>query len=819
MKTEEYRLSIDLDFPQLSFRGTVHLRGELDSPSLRLNAVGLNISRAVSGSRALSVQVLEATQEIQLDGIPSGAREVELDFSGKVSEDGLLGLYRSRQPPGYVLATQFESSGARRVFPCLDRPDQKATFEVELTVDPELTVIFNTPPVEKTSANGRQRIRFAKTPRMSTYLVFFAIGMFDTLEGKGPGTSVAVWTPPKSAEKGQFALGLAQRVVADFEKYYEVPYPLPKLDLIALRDFAAGAMENWGAISSRELLLLADEHTPSGLRRSIATVIAHEIAHQWFGDLVTMQWWDDIWLNESFASFMSFKVLDRLGETPGIWSDFLLTEMAGALLADSLTSTHPIRQTVQSPDEIEQIFDEISYGKGATVLRMLEAFIGPEAFQRGVHDYLVKFQYGNARSEDLWACLEPAANQPVSEVMRRWVERPGHPVLIVHRGPDGLHLEQRRFSIHGDHPRQYWPVPLVARTDGHAVRVLMSGPEVTLQVPAGTDVFLNEGALGFYRVLYDAATYDQILARFPHLPASERWLINEDLFAFLLSGDGTLDRWRAFIETCIDESDPLVVHGVLGQLRQLALPLYGNPTFVDLYRRFYSAQTQRLGLTPRPGDTDMDRRLRDYAIRGRLLFDPEFARELAAKFPEYDQLDADLRQAVAIAYAQVGGAAVADELWKRLREGDDAAKYQMARALGSFDDPAALSTTLDRASAGELSVSHLPYALLEAAYHPRSRPVIWKWFLDRGGPFLQSLAGTSTLPLVVEELAMVEGTDHPEETRRYFAEHPVVGGERGVQKGLEYADLFAGLRSRLEAATANAPAKSVDGPRRDLGPG
>ena len=800
MKTEEYALSIEVDFPKLTFQGKVRLRGEFDSPSVRLNAVGLRISRAAAGADTLAVQMHEDSQEIQLDGVPTGAREVELDFSGQVSEDGLLGLYRSRQPPGYVLATQFESSGARRLFPCLDRPDQKATFDVELAVDSDLTVIFNTPAVERTTDNGTQRIRFAKTPRMSTYLVFLAVGKFDSLTEDGPGVPVAVWTPPGAAEKGRFALDLSRRVLQEFAKYYDVPYPMAKLDLIALRDFAAGAMENWGAISSRELLLLADEHTSSGLRRSIATVAAHEIAHQWFGDLVTMQWWDDVWLNESFASFMAFKVLDLLGDTPGVWSDFLLQETSGALLADSLTSTHPIRQSVESPDEIEQIFDEISYGKGASVLRMLEAFIGPEAFRKGVHDYLVRFQYGNARSEDLWASLEPAARQPVSDLMQRWVERPGHPVLIVHRAPGGVHIEQRRFSIHGNHPRQYWPVPLVARTDGKALRVLMSGPEVTLEVPSGADVVLNEGALGFYRVLYDGPTYDQILSRFERLDSSERWQINEDLYAFLLSGDITFERWRSFIEKCTDESDPLVVHGALGQLRDLALPLYGNAIFVDLYRRVFAAQTGRLGLTARPGETDMDRRLRDFSIRGRLYFDPDFARELSGKFPNYDHLDPDLRLAVAIAYAQVGGAEVADELWKRLREGDDADKQQMARALGSFTDPTVLAQTLERAVAGEMTVSHLPYALFGAVTYPGSRSVVWKWFLEHGRGFLQNFSGTSTLPLVIEGIATAIGTDQPEETRRYFAEHPIVGAERGVQKGLEYADLYAGLRNRLAAS-------------------
>jgi tricorn protease interacting factor F2/3 len=805
VKTEEYTLSMDIDFAKLTFRGMVHLRGELDSPTLRLNAVGLNVSRAAAGSHPLTVQAVDGREEIQLDGIPAGAREVELDFSGEVSQKQLYGLYRSQQPPGYVLATQFESSGARRLFPCLDRPDQKATFDVELTVDAGLEVIFNTPALEKTTADGRQRIRFAKTPRMSTYLVFLGIGKFDALQGDGTGTPVAVWTPPGDSEKGRYVLGVAQRVVKEFGTYYGVPYPMPKLDLIALRDFAAGAMENWGAISSRELLLLADEHTSAGLRRSIATVAAHEIAHQWFGDLVTMQWWDDIWLNESFASFMAFKVLDRLGDTPGVWSDFLLTEMAGALLADSLTATHPIRQAVESPDEIEEIFDEISYGKGATILRMLEAFIGPEAFRQGVHDYLVKFQYGNARSEDLWAALEAAAKQPISDLMRRWVERPGLPVLIVHRGPDGLHLEQRRFSIHGDHPRQYWPVPLVARMDGKALRVLMSGPEIALSVPAGADIFLNEQALGFYRVLYDGPTYEQILARYEHLAASERWLINEDLFAFLLSGDASFDRWRSFVENCIEESDPLVVHGLLGQLRELSIALYGDPVFVDLYRRFLASQTRRLGLVPRPGDTDMDRRLRDFTLRGRILFDPEFTRELAVKFSEYDQLDPDLRQAVAIAYAQVNGASVAEELWKRLREGDDAARQQMVRALGAFDDPATLAATLDRASGGDIPMAQLPYALLEAVSHPKSRPVVWNWFLQHGSAYLQFLAGTSTLHIVVEALVAYVGADHPEQTRQYFADHPIAGAERALQKGLEYAELSAGLRARREAETAPAP--------------
>lgn len=796
MKAESYHVDLDIDFKDGGFHGKVRLVGDLDTPTLRLNSLGLDVVRAVAGTHPLTIHVLEASQEVELDGLPAGAREVEVEFTGRATEAGLVGFYRSRQPPDYVLVTQFESTGARRLFPCLDRPDQKATFELDLTVDAGVQAIFNTPEVSSEVAGLRQRIRFGPTPRMSTYLMFLAVGSFDVLRGEGPGTPVAVWTPPGMREKGRFGLDVAQRVLREFESYYGVPYPLPKLDLISVRDFGAGAMENWGAISSRERLLLVDERTTSALRRAIATVTAHEIAHQWFGDLVTMQWWDDIWLNESFASFMAYKVLDRLGDIPGIWGDFLQVEMGGALLGDSLATTHPIRQSVGAPEEIDQVFDEISYGKGASVLRMLEGFVGHEPFRQGVHDYLVKFQYRNARSEDLWAALESAAGQPISDLMRRWVERPGLPVLIVHRSDGGLHLEQRRFSFSGDHPRQFWPLPLVARADGKPLRVLMAGPEITLHIPAGTQVFLNEGALGFYRVLYDRGTFESLRADFNRLAPAERWLVDQDLLAFLLSGDVPFSLWEGFLGQAVEETDPMVALGALAQFAELAVPLHGDGEFVALYRRFHAAHAHRLGLAPRPGEGNLEGRLRDLVLRARLLFDPEFAQEHAQRFARFDELAPDLRPSVAMAYAQTGGTAVAPELWKRFQAGDDAAQQQMARAMGAFDDPDALATALDRAGSGGMPFSQLPWMLFEAVKHPRSRPVVWTWFLTHRERFNEALSGTSFLSTVYEMLVGPIGADDLEAIRTYFAQNPVAAAERGIAKGLEYAQLFARLRAR-----------------------
>jgi tricorn protease interacting factor F2/3 len=798
VKINEYRLHLDIGFQRPTFRGRLEIVGENDAETLTLNAVDLSILAARSGGRDLEVRPDPSTQSLGLSGLPRGPVVVELEYEGRIGDGILIGLYRSAQAPDSIITTQCESTGARRILPCLDRPDRKATFDVEVTVDEDREVIFNTPAIESRLEGGRKRVRFARTPQMATYLLYLGIGTFEVVRERTDGGRVAAWMPPGSGPDAAYSVDLASRLLAEYERYYGLPYPLPKLDLVSIQDFAPGAMENWGAITFRDLYLGIDGSASTSLRRTIAVVLAHEIAHQWFGNLVTMRWWDDIWLNESFASFVSYKVIERLRVLPAVWSDFLLQEVAGAFLGDALAVAHPIRQPVEQPDDIDQVFDEISYGKGAAVLRMLEAFLGEETFRRGVQTYLERFQYGNARSEDLWAALEGSAGQPVAEMIRRWVERPGHPVLTVHRGSDGVHLEQRRFSLHGDHPRQYWPVPLLGSAGGRLLRMLMAGPEVTLNVGAEAELNLNSDALGFYRVLYDDTSYDRLRDRLPERSEPERWAVIRDLFAFLLSGDVELDRYLRFVERLESETGYLVVNELTTQLATLRPLLTEEADFVQAATRFYRRQLERVGLARRSGEDEVLGALRERVVGGLASLDPDFAEELAGRYGEYDALDPDVRGPLLVAYARRRGAAAYPELRERFRRSTGIEALRALRALGASDNPVLVRQTLAMGPSGECPVSSFPFALIEAVQRPAGRAAVWEWLPSNVEFLRKGLMGSSFLPLVFERLIPLLGLDRAAEVRTFFSSQPPAGAERGVRKGLEFLGIFLALQARAQ---------------------
>ncbi|HLY76623.1 MAG TPA: M1 family metallopeptidase, partial [Thermoplasmata archaeon] len=406
MNVQAYHLDLTVDYEALTFRG--HLRIEVipEGGDLYLNSVGLRISSARAGSTELPFRLDETHQQLVLSGVPPATSSVELEYDGTVLTDKLVGLYRSQFGEGYLLTTQFAASEARRMLPCVDRPDRKAVFHVSVTAPKDLQVIFNTPARSSTETEDTRTTHFDPTPRMATYLLYLGIGRFDVVRSHAGTVRLATYTPPGRGSSGTYALGIAEKLLPAYERYYGIPYPLPKLDLVAVPEFWAGAMENWGAIAFSEMALLADSGTSTLRRRSIAETTAHEMAHMWFGNLVTMKWWSDIWLNESFATFMSYRILDTTFPEFDSWSDFLPRWSAGAFRADSLPSTHPIFQEVDNPDQIAQIFDEITYGKGASVLRMIERYLGEEAFRKGVNTYLERFQYSNASHDDLWTALE-----------------------------------------------------------------------------------------------------------------------------------------------------------------------------------------------------------------------------------------------------------------------------------------------------------------------------------------------------------------------------------------------------------------------------
>ncbi len=601
----EYRLKLDVDFTGLTWTGTVEFDLPAGPNDLVLDSDGLEVTAVRKNGGTAPFLVRIDACELVLSGPHPAPVAIAIDFSGRVAEDALIGLYRSRNGSAQVLTSQCEPVGARKIFPCLDRPDRKARIRLNVSVDADLEVVANTPAEAVTEGGGRREWTFPATPPMATYLFYLGVGRFGHWEDRSGRVPVRVFTPVGRDAAGEFAAKAAARILAGYERYYGIPYPLPKLDLIAVAEHAFGAMENWGAISFNEIRLLIDTTSASFQRRDVFETISHEIAHQWFGDLVTMRWWDDVWLNESFASFLETKVTDEIDPSLDAPTDFVLRTagMAAALDGDSLGVTHPVRAKVARPEEISQVFDEISYGKGSSVLRMLETYLGEEVFRRGVGEYLERFRYGNARTEDLWEALERAAAVPVSPIVGPWIDRPGLPVVSARLGPSGLELAQARFAYAGTVEEPPWPIPMTFERDGRRDRLLFDSRTRTLPCPPGATVHLNPGALGFYRTLYDADLFDRLLAALPSRPPSDRWIVLNDLAAFVLSGQADWPTYARAVRALGTTSDRLVVEEIVGSLAGWALAFPSVATVQDLARSYLAELVERVGLDRPPAES------------------------------------------------------------------------------------------------------------------------------------------------------------------------------------------------------------------------
>ncbi len=469
-QVKEYDLFLDIDFDSLKFSGKVRI--DIDSTGdVSLDAVDLDVSGVKANSRDIPFKQHGNVVDIQT-GRFSGTLEV--GYNGKVSET-LTGFYKAPYGDKYILTTHFEAGHARRLLPCIDHPAYKAVFKLTVGTRSDLSVISNMPLESEKKEGGKKTVSFYKTPKMSTYLLYVGVGKFEEDRSRHNQTELyaASVAKPDGRIKTALAFEAAQKSLEFYEKYFGINYDLPKLHLIAVPEFAYGAMENWGAITFREILLHADKDTSTSTKKSIVEVIAHEIAHMWFGDLVTMKWWDDLWLNESFATFMAYKVVDSAYPQWKIWQDFVKNSTGGAMARDALKSTHPIEAKVRSPEEIEELFDEISYGKGASILRMIEAYIGPDRFQKGVSKYLQQFRYSNASGRDLWDHLQQASGLDVSHIMGEWISKIGYPVVKASLSQGKLVLEQERFLLSGAREKQMWPIPVTISVDGKTQQLLL----------------------------------------------------------------------------------------------------------------------------------------------------------------------------------------------------------------------------------------------------------------------------------------------------------------------------------------------------------
>ncbi len=638
-----YNLTLDLTHAEeKEFSGTVIISGDSTSESISLHSKGLTIQSATIDNQPAEVSFGEFDElRLSQPNLENGNHTIHINFSGNIT-DAMHGLY-----PCYfthdgvkkqLFATQFESHHAREVFPCVDEPAAKAEYDLTLITRPGITVLGNMPVKFQEENGDSHTTTFEKTPRMSSYLLAFVIGELHKKSARTKsGVEVNVWaTPAQNENTLDFALDIATRSIDFYDEYFGVKYPLPKSDHVALPDFSSGAMENWGLITYRESCLLADpELTPESSRRFIATVIAHELSHQWFGNLVTMQWWNDLWLNESFANMMEYVAIDALQPNWHMWEDFATNEVTAALRRDSLDGVQSVQADVNHPDEISTLFDPaIVYAKGGRLLVMVRKLIGEEAFRAGLKSYFEKFAYKNTVGNDLWQELESASGQPIVNLMNTWISQPGLPVVSVSNSHDAATLSQERFFI-GEHQLSdaLWPIPLFANQPLD-VKIL-DQKEVTVSIEKPLQ--LNCGLSAHFVAKYDESTREYLLKNITKLPTLDKICILQDATILARAGFENSASLLPLALSLKTETNEKVFGMAASALSELRKFVDDNDTARDSLKKisgeFARATFEELGWDEKAGESDDDRERRTTAL-GLMMYseDKEVLNEAKTRF-------------------------------------------------------------------------------------------------------------------------------------------------------------------------------------------
>ena len=619
-----YNLTLDLTrAEEKEFSGIVIISGDSTSESISLHSKGLTVQSATIDNQPADVSFGEFDElRLSQPNLKNGNHTIHIIFSGTIT-DAMHGLY-----PCYfthdgvkkqLFATQFESHHAREVFPCVDEPAAKAEYDLALVTQTGITVLGNM-PVKFQKENGDSlTTTFEKTPRMSSYLLAFVIGELHKKTARTKsGVEVNVWaTPAQNENTLDFALDIATRSIDFYDEYFGVKYPLPKSDHVALPDFSSGAMENWGLITYRESCLLADpELTPESSRRFIATVIAHELSHQWFGNLVTMQWWNDLWLNESFANMMEYVAIDTLHPEWRMWEDFATNEVTAALRRDSLDGVQSVQADVNHPDEISTLFDPaIVYAKGGRLLVMVRKLISEETFRAGLKSYFEKFAYKNTVGNDLWQELESASGQPIVNLMNTWISQPGLPVVSVSNSHDAAILSQERFFIGEHQPSDaLWPIPLFANQPLDVKILNQKGTTVSIEKP----LQLNCGLSAHFITKYDESTREYLLKNITELPTLDKICILQDATILARAGFENSASLLPLALSLKTETNEKVFGMAAGALTELRKFVDDNDAARDSLKKisgeFARATFEELDWDEKDGESDDDRERRTTAL-------------------------------------------------------------------------------------------------------------------------------------------------------------------------------------------------------------
>jgi puromycin-sensitive aminopeptidase len=812
-----YEIRLEPDLNNFTFVGQERVSIEVLEPveQIMVNAVELQIQQAqIVGSGktiAATVELDEANERAIFkfaQSVPKGKWELELKFTG-ILNDKLNGFYRSTykdaQGNSKVLATtQFEATDARKAFPCWDEPEYKAVFGVTLVVDESLTAISNASvKSEKKLADKKKEVIFQDTMKMSTYLVAFLVGEFEGTEAVVvDGKPIKIYCVPGKKHLTGFSLDCAAASLDYFAKYYGIPYPGDKLDLIAIPDFASGAMENLGAVTFRETALLVDPKTASHAEQErVADVVAHELAHMWFGDLVTMKWWNGLWLNEAFATFMEMLAVDNWKPHWKRWDSFGVSR-AAAFAVDALKSTRPIEFPVHHPDEAGAMFDVLTYEKGASVLRMLEQYLGVEEFRKGISKYLNKHAYANAETTDLWDAIEESSKQPVRQMMDSWIFQGGFPLVSVEANAngDGVVLSQQRFfSMPGQTNDQLFKIPVMlrAKTDKGEIRkkFILDQKSMAVELPGKLEwIVINDGGHGFYRTRYSKPLLDKLTSLlWTDLAVIERFNLVSDTWSSTVAGHTPLKDYLALAALFEQETDKNVWAVLIGSLHYLnkVIDDSARPKLEEFAQKLVGPIFKQLGWEPKAKEDELTKQLRGMVIGclGTLGNDQAIQKQVDEAYKKYkadkSTIDANLVPALVGILAYTGNQARYEEFEREFKSAATPQEEQRYLfALAGFRDQKLLKKTLESAISGEVRSQNAPYLVQSVMSNIYGRELAWEFFQKDWDEMIK-LYPENSIPRMCEGITNLVKPEWLEQATKFFATHEVKQGGKAIEQHLE----------------------------------
>jgi len=826
-----YALTFTVHFDNNSFDGdeTIDLRLDKPSNSITLNAVEIAFHKVTVACGSESQTAKVSTDEknematIAVDGqLPPGQCRLHITYTGQLN-DKLRGLYLSTYNGRKYAVSQMEAVDARVAFPSFDEPEYKATFDITAVIDKGDTAISNNEAISDTPGPGANQhtVKFATSPKMSSYLVALTVGDWKCASDKVDGVKLRVCTVPGKENLTHFPLEATKAILHYYNNYYAIKYPLPKLDLIAVPDFQAGAMENWGAIIYRETALLVDEKTASvGAKKEVTDIIAHEVAHQWFGDLVTMQWWDDIWLNEGFATWMTPHPV-AVWQPDWLVSQDVVENSMNSLADDSTKNTRPIHQAAESRGEIEALFDGIAYGKTASVLHMLEEYLGHDAFRAGVNLYLKEHAYGNATAADFWNAMAQSSGKPIDRIMPTFVMQPGEPYVGLEAKCEGgnttLNLSQRRCLNTPDGFKQpndqLWQIPICAKgvNDAGATKpecfLLTERQQQFTFKGCSKLVFANAAAMGYYRFDYDSAALHQLGNAIERgLTPEERIALVGDEWALMRIGQHTVGNYLALGAQLQDTPGSVLLSNYFGHLdyiNQYMVTDADRPQFESWLRRSFAQALEQLGYTGKPGDAPEVKQKRAVLFRGmgNIGNDPEVIRQARTLVQEYMKdpasIDGTLAPAVITVAARHGDAELYNQIKSQMKNAKSPEEYyRYFYALADFPQTNLIQQTLNWTLTPEVRGQDL-FVLFTALGNPNGQTLTWDFMRQHYGEIEKKtgggLGGVGIFLYAAPEFCDAQKR---EQVEQFFQQHPFPGTERNQKEALETIDACIELRGQ-----------------------